>query len=150
MPAGSVRSSRSFASLARAAIEKHVPEARDPRAHWGTGPNGAWVRWPREGGGFSYLALRRHLDWVTGEAGISREPVALGSLPLGAAGAPATGFRVRLGELLGDEDRWWPVGAGNGDQGRRLEWIVLQIRVKAEAYFARHLEGTVRAGGPGG
>jgi hypothetical protein len=134
------RQSRSFASRARAAIEKHVPETREPAAHWGARTNLCWVRWPRAGGGFSYLALRRHLGWVSGEAGLALDPIELNDLPLGAAEAPpeATGYRVRLAELLGEEDRWWPAGSGAEELTRQLEWIVLQIRVKAEAYFARH------------
>ena len=130
---------RSFTAFARAAIEKHVPEARGPVAHWGARPNFAWVRWPRPGGGFSYLALRRHLGWVTGESALAGEPLELEDLPLGAPGAPpdAAGYRVRLGDLLG-EDRWWPAGSGQEETSRQLEWITLQIRVKADAWFARH------------
>ncbi len=133
------RQPRSFASRARAAIEKLVPEAREPEAHWGARPNLCWVRWPRPGGGFSYLALRRHLGWLTGEAGLALEPRELDDLPLGVAEAPpdATGLRVRLAELLGEEDRWWPAGESPEETGRQLEWIVLQIRVKADAFFAR-------------
>ena len=64
----------------------------------------------------------------------------LNALPVGGAGAPpdTMGLRVRLAELLGEEDRWWPAGASAEELSRRLEWIVLQIRVKAEAFFARH------------
>jgi hypothetical protein len=129
-----------FASQARAAIEKHMPEARVSTAQWGARPNLSWVRWPRAGGGYSYVGLRRHLSWVTGEAGQALEPLALDDLPIGAADAPpeATGYRVRLAELLGEEDRWWPAGASAEETGRQLEWIVLQIRVKADAFFARH------------
>ena len=86
------------------------------------------------------LALRRHLGWVTGEAALAVEPLDLDDLPLGVTGAlpDAAGYRVRLGELLGGEDRWWPAGSGEEETGRQLEWIVLQIRVKADAWFARH------------
>jgi len=134
------RPPRNFASRARAAIEKHVPETRDPAAHWGARPNLCWVRWPRAGGGFSYLALRRHLGWLSGEAGLALEPLALNDLPLGAAEAPAeaAGYRVRLAELLGEEDRWWPAGDSAEETIRQLEWIVLQIRVKADVFFARN------------
>ena len=134
------RQPRSFASRARAAIEKHVPETREPAAHWGSRPNLCWVRWPRAGGGFSYIALRRHLGWVTGEAGLALDAIELDDLPLGAAEAPpdAAGYRVRLAELLGEEDRWWPAGGSADETLRQLEWIVLQIRVKADVFFARH------------
>src|SRR2546423_666441 len=88
-------------------------------------PRACRVRWPRAGGGFSYLALRRHLGWVTGEAGVALEPVELNALPLGAANAPpdAPGYRVRLAELLGEEDRWWPAGETTEELSRQLEWI---------------------------
>ena len=134
------RPARGFASRARPVIEKQLPETRAPEALWGARPNLCWVRWPRAGGGFSYLALRRHLGWVTGEAGMSLEPVELGALPLRAADAPpdAHGYRVRLAELLGEEDRWWPAGESMEELARQLEWIVLQIRVKSESFFARH------------
>ena len=140
MAKGAGRPARSFAARARAAIEKHVPEAREAAAHWSARPNLAWVRWPRAGGGSSYLALRRHLGWVTGEAGLALDPLEFDDLTLGAAGAPAeaAGYRVRLAELLGEEDRWWPAGSSTEETSRQLEWIVLQMRVKADAYFARH------------
>src|SRR2546427_324892 len=85
-----------------------TPRARAP--HGGSRPTLCWVRWPRAGGGFAYLALRRHLGWVTGEAGLALEPLDLNALPVGGAGAPpdTMGLRVRLAELLGEEDRWWP------------------------------------------
>lgn len=140
MPKSGERPARNFTTFARAAIEKQVPEARGPAAHWGARPNLSWVRLPRSGGGFSYLALRRHLGWVTGEAALAGEPLALEDLPLAAAGAPpdAAGYRVRLGDLLGEEDRWWPAGSGMVETKRQLEWIALQLRVKAEAWFVRH------------
>lgn len=133
---GEGRPSRSFAALARAAILKHVPEARDPSAHWIARTNLTWVRWPRAGGGYSYLGLRRHLGWVTGEAALAFEPLGLELLPLGPP--EAAGYRVRLSELLGEEDRWWPAGTNAEETSRQLEWIVLQIRVKADVYFARN------------
>ena len=134
------REEASFATLARAAIEKHVPESRRPGVHWVLRPNLAWVRWARSGGGFSFLALRRHLNWVTGEAAIAADARAMEELPLGAAAAPpdAAGYRVRLGEMLGEADRWWPAGASATETSRQLEWIVLQLRVKADLWFSRH------------
>lgn len=138
----------SFATRARAAIEKHVPEARTAAAHWGSRTNLAWVRWPRTGGGYSYLALRQHLTWVTGEAGLAAEALELDELPISVAesSGDVAGFRVRLAELLGEEDRWWPAGTSAAEAARQLEWIVLQMRVKADAFFVRH---PVRAPGTG-
>jgi hypothetical protein len=130
-----------FGALARAAIEKHVGEARTAGAHWTLAPNVAWVRWARAEGDFFYLAVRRHLDWVSGEAGISREAVALDQLPQRGSEDPVPegpGYRVRLGFLLHGEDRWWPAGTTVAQQREQLEWLVLQLRVKAETEFRRH------------
>jgi hypothetical protein len=129
-----------FASQARDAMEKYVSEARTGSAVWKLSPNAAWVRMPREDDSWHYLGLRRHLDWVTGEAGISREPVEFEKLPLwtGAPPADAPGYRIRLGELMHDEDRWWPVGADEREQRERLEWLVLQLSVKSATHFVRH------------
>ena len=130
-----------FAQRARAAIEKHVGEARMPTAEWTAGINQTWVRWRREDGSWFYLGLHRHLDWVSGEAGLAREAVPLETLPLLAAGdalpAGAIGYRMRLGPLLDDEDRWWPAGSTPAEERERLEWIALQLRISAEPHFRR-------------
>ncbi len=133
---------KSFAVLARAAIEKHVPESRTATAHWALGPNAVSVRWPREGGRFAYLGIHRHLDWVTGEAGISPEPRELRDLvPIpGVSAGPGPGCRVRLGYLLDGQDRWWPASPHEPALIERLEWMALQLRVKGEAYFGRWRE----------
>jgi hypothetical protein len=131
---------KSFAVVARAAIEKHVPESRTAAdAHWVLAPNAVWVRWPREGGRFAYLGVHRHLDWVSGEAGISDEPQELDDLmPIpGVSEGPRLGYRVRLGFLLDGQDRWWPAGPDEPALIERLEWMALQLRVRGEAYFAR-------------
>jgi hypothetical protein len=132
---------RTFAQRARAAIQKHIGEARTPAAHWTTAINLAWVRWAREDGTHFYLALRRHLDWVTGEAAIARAPLPLEDLPLLAADdavpAGAPGYRIRLGALLHDEDRWWPAGASPAEEQEQLEWLALQLRTSAESHFRR-------------
>jgi hypothetical protein len=132
----------SFATLARAAIEKHLPETRGPEAAWSLGPNAVWVRWPVEGSLFAYLGINRHLNWVSGEAGIARAPLELGVLhPLpGAPSQPVEGYRVRLGHLMEDQDRWWPAGPGESQLIERLEWLALQLRVKGQAYLGRFLE----------
>ena len=123
---------RHFAALAKQALEKHVPEARGKDVVWGEAPNLGWLRWPREDGGFVYLALRRHLDWVTGEVGVSSEPRDLATLELRATPAAdaSTAWRVRLGHLLHDEDRWWPAGATEDELIARLEALALEMRVK--------------------
>jgi hypothetical protein len=129
-----------FASQARAAMEKHVSEARTAKAVWKLSPNMAWVRIPRDDGSWQYLGLRRHLDWITGEAAISREPIDLEKLPLwtGAPPADAPGYRIRLGELMHEGDRWWPVDEDERERRERIEWLVLQLSVKSATHFARH------------
>ena len=121
----------SFAKLARQALERHVPEARGAGVTWGEKPNLGWMRWAREDGGFVYLALRRHLNWVTGEVGVSPDARDLATLELRAEPAGAdTAWRVRLGHLLHDEDKWWPAGADEHALYERLEWLALEMRVK--------------------
>jgi hypothetical protein len=135
---------RSFAQIAREALEKNVPEARSGPVTWGSKTNLVWVRWRRSDGLHLCLGVRRHLGWVTGEAAISVDPHELDALPLRAGGEDESacfrmrGYRVRLGELLHEEDRWWPAGDSPEDLVRTLEGIVLQMRVKADGYFLRH------------
>jgi hypothetical protein len=128
-----------FARQARAALEKYLPESRTGGARWGSSANLAWVRWRREDGVHVYAALRRHLDWVTGETGLSREPRELSDLPVLAAlpAADAFAFRIRLGDVLHEEDRWWPAGAGERELVERLEWLALQLAVKGGALLRR-------------
>lgn len=130
-----------FGALARAAIEHHVPEARAPEAAWHASPNHVWVRWPLDGR-CRYLALVRHLDWLSAEAGLSRAPADMEALVLHpeAPGPGAPGLRVRLGDLLGEGDRWWRAGAREQDLVQRLEWMVLQCVSKAPMFFARAAE----------
>ena len=131
-----------FAALARAAIEKHVPETRAADASWSLGANAVWVRWTLEASRFAYLGLHRHLNWLSGEAGISRAPVALADLHAlpGEPSGPVAGYRIRLGHLLDDQDRWWPAGPDQGQLIERLEWLALQLRVKGNAFFSRFQE----------
>lgn len=128
-----------FARHARAAIELHVPQARAAGAHWNLGTNVAWVRFPREDGLYGYVALRRHLDWVSGEVGLSREPRQLGELFLtpGAAPAGTAGYRIRLGDLLQGRDRWWPAGHNGVQLEERLRYLALQLAVRGGAHFRR-------------
>lgn len=134
----------SFATLAREAIAKHVPETHGPDAWWSLGNNAVWVRWPLPDGVYAYLGLNRHLDWLSGEAGVSREPRRLSALfPLpGMPPADVPGFRVRLGHLLDEGDRWWPAGSAEHELVERLEWMAIQLRAKGSAYFSRMTEST--------
>jgi hypothetical protein len=130
----------SFSSLAREAILKHVPEARAADAWWSVANNAVWVRWTLESGSYAYLGIHRHLDWISGETGISHEPVDLGLLfPLpGVPAGPVPGWRIRLGHLIEGDDRWWPAGEDEAELIERLEWMALQLRVKGCAYFRRY------------
>jgi hypothetical protein len=128
-----------FAMHARAALEKQVPEARTSGAHWVLGANQAWVRFPRLDGLHGYAGLRRHLDWVNGEAGVSREPRDLAELFLlpGQPPGDVPGFRIRLGDLMHAENRWWPAGDTERELVQRLEFLALQLAVKAPIRFRR-------------
>lgn len=133
----------SFARHARAALEKYLPQSRATSARWGSGANLAWVRWRREDGACVYAALRRHLDWVTAEVGLSATPREYRELPPHATrpGAEVAAFRLRLGEILHEEDRWWPAGATEFELVERLEWLALQLAVKGVAALRRHPGG---------
>lgn len=127
-----------FPEMAREALLKHVPEARTEAAAWGRRPGIVWVRWQRTDGKYASIAVRRHLDWVTGEIGISPEPVAHEALPLEVGldfDKPA--FRARLGVLMHEEDRWWPVGETTKEIRERLEGLVLQLRMKSDSLGVR-------------
>ena len=130
-----------FGMLARAAIEQLVPEARTAAATWHVSPNHVWVRWPLDGRS-RYLGLLRHLDWLSAEAGVSAAPADMDALTLHPSqpdpGAP--GRRVRLGDLLGEGDRWWRAGAREQELAQRLEWMVLQCVTKAPMFFTRAAE----------
>jgi hypothetical protein len=137
----------SFATLARTAIEKHVPESRQQDAAWHEAPNTAWVRW-HEGNGYFYLGIHRHLNWLNGEVGASDRPLDLGELPL-ADGPHASdrAVRVRLGDLL-EGDRWWRAGSTLEELGERLDWIALQLGVRGQAWMRRLGRAEVAAGLP--
>jgi hypothetical protein len=127
-----------FPEMAREALLKHVAEARKDSAEWGRAPGLVWVRWARADGKFVSIGLRRHLDWVTGEIGISPKPVAHDALPLELGESfDKSAFRIRLGVLLHEEDRWWPVGETTREIRERLEGLVLQLRVRAETIGTR-------------
>jgi len=139
-PADSTPQQPPFSQLARHALEKHVPESRDSRAWWSLANNAVWVRWPVDDVGYAYIGLHRHLDWLSGEAGMSREPSELGALfPLpGVPAAPVPGYRIKLGHLLDVDDIWWPAGDTLAEHIERLEWMALQLRVKGAAFFRRY------------
>jgi hypothetical protein len=135
----STRRPAAFARHSQTALEKHVPEARTASAHWSIGANEAWVRFLRADGLHGYVGLRRHLDWVTGEVGVSRRPCDLRELfPLpGTPAGDVAGYRIRLGHLLEGEDRWWSAGESERELVERLDDLALQLAVKGGAFFRR-------------
>jgi hypothetical protein len=131
-----------FTRLAHAAIEKQFPPARTQAAEWRAAPGHVWVSWTRADGLIQSVGARHHLGWVTGEAALMRSARDPDTLPAwtGDDVPPGAreGYRVRLGDLLGDGDRWWPAGEGPRALAERLEWILIQLMVKMDAHFARH------------
>ncbi len=127
-----------FPEMAREILLLHVPEARTEAAEWGRRPGIVWVRWRREDGKFVSVALRRHLDWVTGELGLSPQPTPHEELPIEiGVDFEKPAFRVRLGVLRDGEDRWWPVGDTTREIRERLTGLVLQLRAKADSLGLR-------------
>lgn len=139
-----------FAEIARDAIQRAVAEARAPGAVWHLGINMAWVRFP-EDRGYAFLGIHRHLDWISGDAGMASTECEMDDLhPLpGDPERPVSGFRIRLGDLLGGEDRWWKAGADERSLAERLEWMALQLRVKGRAFFLHRGERLAPRPGPG-
>ncbi|MFI5371677.1 MAG: hypothetical protein ACHQ52_08970 [Candidatus Eisenbacteria bacterium] len=130
-----------FAEIARAAIQRAVSETRAPEAVWHLGVNVAWVRFPEEQR-WTFLGIHRHLDWISGDAGVASAACDMDDLhPLpGTPERPVAGFRIRLGDLLAGEDRWWRAGENERTLAERLEWMALQLRVKGQAFFSHHPE----------
>jgi hypothetical protein len=127
-----------FAELARTAIARAVPETRVPEAEWHPGINEVWVCWPMDGR-YAYLDLHRHLHWITGEYGVARERVPMRELPLlpGPVPAGAPGARIRLGDLIGEDQRSWHAGSDQRSLGELLERMALELRVRGLTYFGR-------------
>jgi len=127
-----------FAQLARTAIERAVPETRGPEAEWHLGINEAWVCFPMDGQ-FAYLDLHRHLDWITGEYGAASAAVSIRELPLLPGPVPpgAPGARIRLGDLVGEDQRSWHAGSDQRSLGEMLERMALELRVRGLTYFQR-------------
>jgi hypothetical protein len=127
-----------FSAIARLAIERAVPETCATEAEWHERINDAWVRWPLEGG-FAYLRIHRHLDWITGEFGIASQAADLKALTLlpEAEQPGSPGALIRLGDLLEEADRWWRAGADQKALAERMEWMALELRVRGSAYFHR-------------
>ena len=129
---------RQFGQLASDAIRSRLRETRADGAHWDTSHNLAWVRWSPEEGGFSYCALRRSQDYLTGEMGCSPVPVALEDLPLieSLHEAMPAGCRIRLGHVLHGHDRWWSAGGSEESRVWRLDWLSNHLRLRLMAFVS--------------
>lgn len=127
-----------FGALANAAIRKHFRESRVPEAFWQAVPNLGWTRWAREDGLYIYCGIRRNIDWITGELGVAQAALDLDQLTLVAAPLPApdSGCRMRLGQLLHGQDRWWSFGGNEAGLIERLNWISLQMRLRLFSFLS--------------
>jgi hypothetical protein len=106
------------------------------KARWVVAPNLAWVSWPREDNRHVYVALRRKLDFITGELGASIEAVELDSLPLVTTPAegPPGGCRIALGSLLHGHAKTWSSGGSEKALIERLDWLAQQINLRLYAF----------------
>jgi len=129
---------RTFGELSRTALSSRVKDSRHHEARWVVVPNLAWVSWPREDGRHTYVALRRNLDFITGELGTSLEPVEIDSLPLltSTDKAPAAGCRVQLGSLLHGHAKTWSSGGSEKALIERLDWLAQQLSLRLYAFMA--------------
>lgn len=129
---------RPFKELAQTAILARVKESRQHDAGWILAPNLAWVLWAREDSRLAYVAIRRHLDFITGELGTSLEPMDIDSLPLltSTDKVPASGCRVALGSLLYGHAKTWSSGGSEKTLIERLDWIAQQLNLRLYAFMA--------------
>ena len=113
-------------------MRQRLIECRAHDSHWSSGPNIAWVRWQREDGRYLYAAIRRRRDWLTGELGISSEPVDLDELAVAknAAGLTLRGSRISLGDLTSGHDQWWTTGGNEQGFLDRLDWLSQQLKLR--------------------
>jgi len=121
-----------FGVLARVALMRRVAGARLHDAHWCSRPNLGWVRWPHEDGRLVFCGMRRRMDWITGEIGVSATEVELDELTLvqSLAAASGEGFRIQLGLLLHGQDKWWSSGGSEKSLGERLDWLAQQMQLR--------------------
>jgi hypothetical protein len=129
---------KTFGELSTAAIRARVRESNAYAAHWVTVPNLTWVRWVREDGRYVYCALRRRMDWLTGEIGTAPEPMGLDELKLVMTPAEAScdSCRIQMGTLLHGHDQWWSSGGSEKSLVERLDWIAQQMRLRIHSFLS--------------
>ena len=106
---------------------------------WHSSPNLGWARWAGEDGRFVYCGIRRKLGWITGEMGISHQPLEIDQLTLVSAipsSAPGLTCRIQLGMLLHGTDKWWSFGGTEKGLAERLDWIALQMNLRMFSFLA--------------
>jgi hypothetical protein len=126
-----------FADLARIAIEKHVPEARDPSAHWATGRTRRGFATGAVWCYYAYFGCETICNGSPVPPAISRTPRELNDLlPLPAhVTRVAPGYRFSLGDLLNSGDRWWPAGRTREEQIECLDSLALQMSVHGRTTY---------------
>ena len=130
---GEARADRAtLAMLARDALRLRVNESRAYSAQWTLASNLGWVRWEREDGRHVYCGIRRRMDWITGEIGVSTVPLELDELPLvtSLASVRTNAFRIQLGMLLHGQDKWWSSGGSEKTLLQRLDWLAQQMQMQ--------------------
>lgn len=128
-----------FATLARDAIERSLPETGERRARWYLGVNLATVRWPSHDGRWHHVALRRDDTGISGEYGESRASADLEELALlpGEDEGEPLGYRVRLDALLPDARAKRPNIRDERELGEFLAWVVAQLGALGPDWLAR-------------
>ncbi len=128
---------RAFGDLAALAIRRRIRETGSDGAFWEHTPNLAWARWCAEDGRFAFCGLRRNVDFLTAELGVSPVEVHLEDLPLVEAIAMAmpTGCRIRLGHMLQGHDRWWSSGGSEPSLLWRLDWLAHQAHLRLRPFL---------------
>lgn len=129
---GAQKERQPFGSFVRLSMRSRLIECRAHDSHWSSGPNIAWVRWPRDDGRYVFAAIRRRRDWLTGELGIANDPVELDELVevKTVAGLRMSGTRISLGFMTSGHDQWWTTGGNEQGFLDRLDWLSQQLKLR--------------------
>ncbi len=103
-------------------------------------PNIGWARWQLEDGRYVYLCIRRRMDFLTGELGVSLQPLTVEELhPIQTLDAlPARGAcRIQLGFLLEGREKWWSSGGSEKTLIERMDWLTLQLQARLHDFLRR-------------
>lgn len=127
-----------FGDLVRFAVRSRIREVRAVDTFWHSSSNLGWARWTGEDGRLIYCGVRRKHSWITGEMGISPQPLILDELTLVPTlpSAPTEECRIQLGMLLHGTDKWWSFGGTEKGLIERLDWIALQMNLRMYSFLA--------------